>query len=74
MKIAIVGYGKMGHMIENSARNFGHEIAVTVDVISKDAACIVPQGDYDAVAKAVPSDLHITLEKAMEGKLGDSDI
>lgn len=27
--------------------------------------------DVDAVAKAVPSDLHITLEKAMEGKLGD---
>lgn len=53
MKIAIVGYGKMGHMIENSARSFGHEIAVTVDVMSKDAACIVPQGDYDAVAKAV---------------------
>lgn len=53
MKIAIVGYGKMGHMIENSARNFGHEIAVTVDVISKDAGCLVPQGDYDAVAKAV---------------------
>ena len=27
--------------------------------------------DVDVVAKAVPSDLHITLEKAMEGKLGD---
>ena len=27
--------------------------------------------DVDAVAKAVPSDLHITLERAMEGKLGD---
>jgi len=53
MKIAIVGYGKMGHMIENSAKNFGHEIVCTVDVISKDATCVVPQGDYQAVAEAV---------------------
>lgn len=27
--------------------------------------------DVDAVAKAVPSDLHITLEKALEGRLGN---
>lgn len=53
MKIAIVGYGKMGHMIENSAKNFGHEVVATVDVIAKDATNLVPQGDYAAVAKAV---------------------
>ena len=53
MKIAIVGYGKMGHIIENSAKNFGHEVVATVDIIAKDATNLVPQGDYDAVAKAV---------------------
>nr|WP_318714643.1 4-hydroxy-tetrahydrodipicolinate reductase [uncultured Treponema sp.] len=53
MKIAIVGYGKMGHMIENSAKNFGHEVVATVDIIAKDATNLVSQGDYDAVAKAV---------------------
>ena len=27
--------------------------------------------DVDVVAKAVPNDLHITIEKALEGPLGD---
>ena len=31
MKIAIIGYGKMGRMIEQTARALGHEIAVIVD-------------------------------------------
>lgn len=53
MKIAIVGYGKMGHMIENSAKNFGHEVVATVDVFSQDATHVVSNGDYDAVAKIV---------------------
>ncbi|MDE6648374.1 MAG: 4-hydroxy-tetrahydrodipicolinate reductase [Muribaculaceae bacterium] len=31
MKIAIIGYGKMGHMIEHIARERGHEISVIID-------------------------------------------
>ncbi|MDE5793482.1 MAG: 4-hydroxy-tetrahydrodipicolinate reductase [Muribaculaceae bacterium] len=31
MKIAIIGYGKMGHMIEKIARDRGHEISVIID-------------------------------------------
>ena len=31
MKIAIIGYGKMGHMIEEVARSRGHEIVATID-------------------------------------------
>ena len=38
MKIALVGYGKMGHMIAECARSCGHEIAVTVDVVADDAS------------------------------------
>ncbi|MCR5725384.1 MAG: 4-hydroxy-tetrahydrodipicolinate reductase [Treponema sp.] len=53
MKIALVGYGKMGHMIENCAKAMGHEIAVTVDVAAKDASCLVKAGDYAAVVAAV---------------------
>lgn len=53
MKIAIVGYGKMGHMIENSAKNFGHEVVATIDVFSKDATHIIAEGDSDAIAKIV---------------------
>jgi 4-hydroxy-tetrahydrodipicolinate reductase len=31
MKIAIIGYGKMGHMIEEVALSRGHEIVATID-------------------------------------------
>ncbi|MBQ5471000.1 MAG: 4-hydroxy-tetrahydrodipicolinate reductase [Treponema sp.] len=55
MKIALVGYGKMGHMIETCAKSLGHEVVSTVDVVSEDASVKVPAGDYDAVARAVKS-------------------
>ena len=55
MKIALVGYGKMGHMIETCAKSLGHEVVATVDVVSEDASVKVPAGDYDAVARAVKS-------------------
>ena len=32
MKIALIGYGKMGHMIEQIALLRGHEIVCTIDV------------------------------------------
>ena len=32
MKIAIIGYGKMGHIIEQIALNRGHEIVARIDV------------------------------------------
>lgn len=31
MKIALIGYGKMGHMIEKIAKDRGHEISVIID-------------------------------------------
>ena len=53
MKIALVGYGKMGHMIESCARAAGHEVVATVDVMAKDATNLVLAGDGQAVANAV---------------------
>ena len=32
LKILLVGYGKMGHLVEEVARQRGHEIAGVVDV------------------------------------------
>jgi len=32
MKIALIGYGKMGHMIESIARQRGHEIVSIIDI------------------------------------------
>lgn len=40
MKIALIGYGKMGHMIEQAARSKDHEVVCTVDLFAKDATCI----------------------------------
>ncbi len=53
MKIALVGYGKMGHMIASCAAEAGHEVVATIDVMAKDASVIVPAGDTKAVAEAV---------------------
>ncbi|WP_298738559.1 4-hydroxy-tetrahydrodipicolinate reductase [uncultured Treponema sp.] len=55
MKIALVGYGKMGHMIKNCALSLGHEVVATIDVISDDADIKVSAGDGQAVARAVKS-------------------
>lgn len=53
MKIALVGYGKMGHMLESTALSFGNEVVTTIDVIAPDAKVKVASGDYEAVAEAV---------------------
>ena len=31
MKIALIGYGKMGHAVERIARERGHEIVAVID-------------------------------------------
>lgn len=36
MKIALVGYGKMGHIIEEQAKKMGHEIVATIDIDNHD--------------------------------------
>lgn len=36
MKIALIGYGKMGHMIEKIARERGHEIVSIIDIDNRD--------------------------------------
>ena len=55
MKIALVGFGKMGHMIKTCAELCGHEVVATIDPIAQDASVVVPAGDSEAVARAVKS-------------------
>ena len=55
MRIALVGYGKMGHMIEQCALRDGHEVVATIDPFAADASVKVPAGDADSVARAVKS-------------------
>ena len=42
MKIALIGYGKMGRMIEQIAKDRGHEIVCVIDVDN--------QQDFDSEA------------------------
>lgn len=51
MKIAMIGYGKMGHMIAQAATLHGHEIVCSADPFAKDATC--QTGDPATMVKAV---------------------
>ncbi len=53
MKIALIGFGKMGHMLKETSESFGHTVVATIDTIAADASVKVSAGDYDAVASAV---------------------
>jgi len=55
MKIALVGYGKMGHMLEQSALALGHSVVSTIDVFATDAKVKISAGDSKALADAVVS-------------------
>lgn len=55
MKIVLVGYGKMGHIIRSVAENLGHQVVLTVDVAANDADVVVPAGDAAALSNAVAS-------------------
>ncbi len=45
MKVAMIGYGKMGHMIAQAAALNGHEIVCSVDPFAKDATCVTGHAD-----------------------------
>ena len=45
MKIALVGYGKMGRMIHGIAEKRNHTVALTVDAFQKDASLVTANPD-----------------------------
>lgn len=53
MKIALVGYGQMGHMIEQCAKKIGHQIVATIDPVASDATNKIPTGNAEALVKVV---------------------
>ena len=53
MKIALVGFGKMGHMIKDAATDLGHEVCATIDSFSPDAD--VKNESADDIVRAVKS-------------------
>ena len=72
MKIALIGYGKMGHMIEQIARERGHEIVSIIDIdnaedfesetfATADVAIefTAPQAAYNNVMKAFSKNVKV---------------
>lgn len=55
MKIALVGYGKMGHMLEMCAKRDGHDVVVRIDSFAEDADVVVKDGNTQMIARAVKS-------------------
>ena len=53
MKIAIVGYGKMGKLIEQTAVDAAHEVVLTVDAFDSKAAVKVASGDAATLCRVV---------------------
>ena len=53
MKIAIVGYGKMGKLIEQTALAAGHQVVLTVDAFDSKAKVKVAAGDGDTLRRVV---------------------
>ncbi len=74
-------YDRRGEVIEYVSEKYGRDHVCGISTFGTLAAKAVIRdvgrvlgmsyADVDAVAKAVPNDLHITIEKAMEGALGD---
>lgn len=65
MKIALIGYGKMGHMIEEIARSRGHEIVSIIDVdnISDFESDAFRSADV-AIEFSMPSSAYDNVKKA----------
>ena len=74
-------YDRRDEVIEYVADKYGHDHVCGIITFGTLAAKAVIRdvgrvlgmsyADVDVVAKAVPNDLHITIEKALEGPLGD---
>lgn len=50
MKIALVGYGRMGHIIEETAMNAEHDVVATIDTAAPDASVRVESAEEAAKA------------------------
>ena len=57
MKIALIGYGKMGKEIEKVARSRGHEIVCIIDINNQDDFESEAFKSADALASSVKTEL-----------------
>lgn len=67
MKIALIGYGKMGHMIEEIAVSRGHEVVCTIDVDNpEDFGSEAFRSADVAIEFTMPSAAYSNVRKAFE--------
>ena len=55
MDIILVGYGKMGHLVQTVAQKKGHTIIASIDTFADDASIKIAAGDTDALVHAIKS-------------------
>ena len=67
MKIALIGYGKMGHMIEEIAKKRGHEIVSIIDINNKEeiGSEAFPMADV-AIEFTVPGEAWENINKSWQ--------
>ena len=70
MKIALIGYGRMGHMIEGIALSRGHEVVCAVDVDNPEAFDSEAFRSADvAIEFTMPSSAYSNVKKAFAAGL-----
>lgn len=70
MKIALLGYGKMGRVIEQIALDRGHEITARIDLLNKDERSKITPETADAVIEfSSPHSAYENLKYCMENGL-----
>jgi 4-hydroxy-tetrahydrodipicolinate reductase len=55
MNIAIIGFGKMGHLVRDTAIRRGHTVVLTVDITASDADFRPVSGDASGMVRTVKS-------------------
>jgi 4-hydroxy-tetrahydrodipicolinate reductase len=67
MKIALIGYGKMGKILENIAQLRGHEVVARIDINNPEEAAKLPKADV-AIEFTRPESAYDNVERCI--KLG----
>jgi 4-hydroxy-tetrahydrodipicolinate reductase len=67
MKVAIIGYGKMGHIIESILKERGHDVALIIDIDNASDLCAEKCADIDvAIEFSAPDAAFANVRKCLE--------
>ncbi len=70
MKIALLGYGRMGHIIEEIARNRGHELVLIIDVKNVSDLTVENLKKADvAIDFSIPDSAYKNIQLCFEAKV-----